>query len=265
MNIGLIGAGNMASALARGWNEPALIADIAADKAGALAEAMGGSVAASNEAVAEGSDIVVLCHKPAQLQDVAESTAGKARAIVSILGGVPVGDVEAAYPASRCTASCPTWRPRCTAESSVTSRGNLGLGPTEVLELFGRLGTVVPMPDDQMDNATAIMSCAPAWLALVAEALVDAAVKRGIDRGQAESLVAETVAGTGALLADAGHTPAEVRRRVTSPGGPPRRGWRCSRTGACPQRSTRRWAWWWTGELAAAGDYARDSATTSRR
>lgn len=221
MNIGLIGAGNMASALARGWNEPALIADIAADKAGALAEAIGGSVAASNEAVAEGSDIVVLCHKPAQLQDVAESTAGKARAIVSILGGVPVGDVEAAYPGK------PVYRfmPNVAAEVHrgvfCYVAGQLGPeGPeTEVLELFGRLGTVVPMPDDQMDNATAIMSCAPAWLALVAEALVDAAVKRGIDRGQAESLVAETVAGTGALLADAGHTPAEVRRRVTSPGG----------------------------------------------
>ncbi len=77
-------------------------------------------------------------------------------------------------------------------------------GPeSEIVELFGRLGTVVPMPDDQMDTATAVMSCAPAWIALVAEALVDAGVRHGLDREQAGRLVAETVAGTGALLADA--------------------------------------------------------------
>ena len=70
-----------------------------------------------------------------------------------------------------------------------------------------------------METATAVMSCAPAWLALVAEALVDAGVRHGLDREQAGRLVAETVAGTGALLADAGVDPAELRRRVTSPGG----------------------------------------------
>jgi pyrroline-5-carboxylate reductase len=98
-------------------------------------------------------------------------------------------------------------------------------GPeSEVVELFERVGSVVKMSDDQMDAATAIMSCAPAWIALVAEALVDAGTRHGISAAEAARLVAETVAGTGELLAGAGLAPAEVRRRVTSPGGLTERG-----------------------------------------
>jgi pyrroline-5-carboxylate reductase len=75
-----------------------------------------------------------------------------------------------------------------------------------------------------METATAVMSCAPAWFALVAEALVDAGVEHGLEREEAGRLVAAALAGTGALLDEAGVSPAEVRRRVTSPGGLTERG-----------------------------------------
>jgi len=226
VKIGVIGAGNMASALVRGWNEPVVVSDIDGERATALAESVGGTVAGSNAEVAEQADVVVLCHKPAQLQDVAAEIGDHARAVVSILGGVPVGDVEAAYPGK------PVYRfmPNQPAEvrrgvSCYVAGKQAGEGPEqEVLELFGRLGTVVPLPEEQMETATAVMSCAPAWFALVAEALVDAGVEHGLDSGQAEKLVAATVAGTGTLLSDAGISPAELRRRVTSPGGLTERG-----------------------------------------
>lgn len=226
MKIGLIGAGNMAGALARGWNEPAVVADVDRDKAVALAESIGGSVAESNPELADQVDVVILCHKPAQLEDVAAEIRDRAAAIVSILGGVPVATVEAAYPDK------PVYRfmPNQAAEvrrgvSCYAAGARAADGPeAEILELFGRIGTVVPLPDDQMDTATAVMSCAPAWIALVAEALVDAGARHGLDREEAGRLVAETVAGTGELLADAGLAPEEVRRRVTSPGGLTERG-----------------------------------------
>ena len=88
----------MAGALARGWNEPAVVADVDREKAAALAEAIGGTVALSNADVAEQADVVILCHKPAQLGDVADEIRESAKAVVSILGGVPVADVESAYP-----------------------------------------------------------------------------------------------------------------------------------------------------------------------
>jgi len=169
---------------------------------------------------------VVLCHKPAQLREVADEVRDAAPAIVSILGGVPVAAVEDAYPER------PVYRfmPNQAAEvrrgvSCYVAGTRAAAGPErEVLELFGRLGTVVPVPEEQMETATAVMSCAPAWIALVAEALVDAATRHGMPRERAERLVAETVAGTGELLAGAGVDPAELRRRVTSPGGLTERG-----------------------------------------
>ena len=226
MKIGLIGAGNMAGALARGWSEPVIVTDIDRDRAVALAESVGGSVAGSNAELAEQADVVVLCHKPPQLDEVAGEIRDRAAAIVSILGGVPVAAVEAAYP------DTPVYRfmPNQAAEvrrgvSCYVAGTRAADGPEkEIVELFGRIGTVVPLPEEQMETATAVMSCAPAWLSLVAEALVDAGVRHGLEHEQAERLVAETVAGTGELLAGAGVAPAELRRRVTSPGGLTERG-----------------------------------------
>ena len=71
MQIGLIGCGNMARSLARGWGRPLLCTDPVADRASALAAEVGGEALATNAEVAERADLVVLCHKPAQLSDVA--------------------------------------------------------------------------------------------------------------------------------------------------------------------------------------------------
>jgi pyrroline-5-carboxylate reductase len=226
VKIGLIGAGNMAGALARGWNEPALVADVDRDRAATLAEAIGGTVAETNAQVAEQADVVILCHKPAQLGDVAGEIRDSAKAVVSILGGVPVAEVESAYPDRPVYRFMPNQPVEVRRGVSCYVPGSRAAeGPeSEILDLFGRVGSVVPVPEGQMEAATAIMSCAPAWLALVAEALVDAGVRHGLDAQQAERLVAQTVAGTGALLADAGVPPTELRRRVTSPGGLTERG-----------------------------------------
>src|SRR5256885_7416500 len=98
MRIGLIGAGNMASALARGWGEPVLVSDVDHARAQALARELGGEAPGSNAYVADAADAVVLCHKPQQLAEVADEIRGRVKTVVSILGGVPVADVEAAYP-----------------------------------------------------------------------------------------------------------------------------------------------------------------------
>src|SRR3954464_23096 len=97
MRIGLIGAGNMASALARGWGEPVLVSDVDAGRAQALADELGGEAPGSNAYVAAAADAVVLCHKPAQRGEVAEEIRDRAKVVVSILGGVPIADVEASY------------------------------------------------------------------------------------------------------------------------------------------------------------------------
>src|SRR5687768_18597648 len=88
----------MARGLALGWSRPLLTTDVDAGRARALAADVGGEALDSNEEVARRADLVVLCHKPAQLHDVAAEIAPHARAVVSILGGTPLGDVKAVYP-----------------------------------------------------------------------------------------------------------------------------------------------------------------------
>jgi pyrroline-5-carboxylate reductase len=226
MRIGLIGAGNMATALARGWGEPVLVADADHGRAQLLAEQLGGDAPGSNAYVADQADAVVLCHKPAQLNEVAEEIRDRAKAVISILGGTHIKDVEAAYP------GLPVYRfmPNIPAE---VGRGVFCYAPgtqasegpeQDVLELFGRIGTVVKLPEAQIDAATALMGCGPAFFALAVEALVDAGVRHGITPDDASRMAVETMAGTAAVLREHGDDTAGLRRRVTSPGGSTARG-----------------------------------------
>src|SRR5918994_4253397 len=98
MKLGLIGAGNMASALARGIGEPVLVSDIDAERARALANQLGGEAVGSNGELAERADAVLLCHKPRQLEEVAAEVAGHTDTIVSILAATPTEKLAAAYP-----------------------------------------------------------------------------------------------------------------------------------------------------------------------
>jgi pyrroline-5-carboxylate reductase len=226
MKIGLIGAGNMASALARGWGEPVLVSDADQARADALAAELGGEAPGSNAYVADAADTVVLCHKPAQLEEVAAEIRGRAKAVISILGGTPIAAVEAAYP------GLPVYRfmPNIAAEVgqgvfAYAPGTRAAAGPErDVLELFGRIGTVVPTPEPLIDAATAIMGCGPAFFSLVVEALVDAGVRHGLQPDAAARMAVETMAGTASTLRAGGHDTLALRRRVTSPGGSTARG-----------------------------------------
>ncbi len=226
MRIGLIGAGNMAAALARGWGEPLLVRDPDAERAAALADAVGGEVLDSSAELARAADLVVLCHKPAQLADVAAEVGGSAKAVASILWGVRTAALEEAYPGA------PVYRfiPNIPVE---VGRGVLGYaggagagsGPEEaVLELFGRLGMVIPVEEDLMDAAGAVLGCGPAFFALVAEALAEAGARRGLDSEEARMMAVETMAGTAASLHERELDTGDLRRRVASPGGVTERG-----------------------------------------
>lgn len=224
--IGLIGSGNMARAIARGLGEPVLCTDAYAERAQALADETGGEAVEGNGALADRADLVLLCHKPAQLDEVAEQVGGRAKGIVSILGGVPLATVKAAYggiPVVRVLPSTPV-----EVRSGVTVHAQDPDPPAELtataLELFGRLGTVVTLPESQLNTALGLMSSAPAYMALVAEAQVDAGVRHGIPADVAARLVVATMKGTAELLEHRGNDTLAVRREVTSPGGITARG-----------------------------------------
>ena len=98
MQVGFIGAGNMARALARGWGDPVLCTDSGSGRAQALVAELGGEAVATNRELAERADLVILAHKPAGLADVAREAAGAATAVVSLLAGTSQADLRAVYP-----------------------------------------------------------------------------------------------------------------------------------------------------------------------
>jgi pyrroline-5-carboxylate reductase len=225
MKVGFIGAGNMARAIARGWGEPVLCSDGGSGRASALAAELGGQ-AASNVDVAQQADLVVLCHKPYQFDEVAAEIKPYVKAVASVLGSVSAHMLHHHY------APAPVFRimPNTPVE---VRRGIVCYSPLEgvdpeveahVLELFGRLGSLVTLPERLLGPATALMGVGPAYQALLAEAQIDAAVRRGLTPALASRLVVETMAGSASLLEARDYDTLTVRREVTSPGGSTARG-----------------------------------------
>jgi pyrroline-5-carboxylate reductase len=222
MKLGLIGAGNMASALARGIGEPVLVHDVDQAKASALAEALGGEAVGSNAELAERADVLVLCHKPKQLDEVAAEAAGAARVVVSILAATTTEQVAAAYPEAsvyRFIPNMPTEVRRgvlCYIAGPGASEGP----EDEILALFGRAGAVIELDDEPLiEPAMALMSCGPAFMALVAESFAEAGVAHGLDPKDAMRMVVETMGGTADYLAQHEYDGPGLRARVATPGG----------------------------------------------
>ena len=230
MKIGLIGSGNMARALARGWREPVLCSDSGSGSAQALADELGGERLASNRELAERADLVVLCHKPYHLDEVADEIRDCVTIVVSVLGGISTAVLQKAYPGAQVFTVMPNTPVEIRQGVIVYEQRAARLEApdatveAQVLELFGRLGRVVPVPERLMPAATAISGVGPAYQALLAEAQVDAAVRRGLGAQLASQLVTATMSGSAALIEAKGHDTLAVRREVTSPGGSTARG-----------------------------------------
>jgi pyrroline-5-carboxylate reductase len=216
--LGFAGAGNIARALAVGLGEPALFSDAGSGRAAALAELVGGE-AVSNAELAQRADVVVLAHKPSQLKPAAAKLAG-AQVVLSLLGGVTLEQLEAALPGAVVTRGMPN------TAVAVRKGVTCVCGAEGLDELLARVGIVVRLPERLIDAATAVSGVAPAYVSLIAEAWVDAAVGQGIPAAQAAELVCAGLAGSAALLEERGMDTLAVRREVTSPGGMTARGLR---------------------------------------
>jgi len=226
MQVGFIGSGNMAAAIARGWGEPVLCSDSGSGRARALVEELGGE-ALTNQEVAERADLLILAHKPAQLEAVAAGIGATPKLVASILAVRTQAEIRAAYPGAAVVRLEPN-------TPSEVGRGVLAFAAPDapvdedlhrqVRERFARLGTVVEVPERLMGVAGACMGVAPAYWALFVEAWVDAAVRRGLPVATATQLVTEGMAGTAELLKHRGGDTLALRRAVTSPGGGTARG-----------------------------------------
>ncbi len=225
--IGLVGSGNMARALALGWGEPVLCTDSGSGRAKELAALVGGEAVGSNRELAERADLVVLAHKPAQLDAVSREITGAAKVVVSILARTTQAEVRAAYPETpvfRIEPNTPVEVRRGVLAFAVPDAPTDERTSAHVRELFGRLGTILDVPESLMRIAGATGGVGPAYWALLVEAQVDSAIRRGMPPGMASRLVAETMAGSAELLRLRGYDTLALRRAVASPGGTTARG-----------------------------------------
>ena len=182
MRIGLIGCGNMASALARGWGDPVVCSDVDPERARTLAGELGGEAVETNAQVVAAADAIVLWHKPGQLEAVAAGVDASGKLVLSLLGGVRLEQIRSAYPGARVY----RFMPNIAVE---IQRGAIGIVDddagdeaafAQVRALLERVGEVVTLPESQLDIVTATAGVAPAYVAVIAEAWIDAAVRRGM-------------------------------------------------------------------------------------
>jgi pyrroline-5-carboxylate reductase len=215
MIIGFVGSGNMAAAIARGLAgevDGMLFSDSGSGRAAALAEELGGE-ALSSEEVALRADAIFLAVKPAALDAVAPSLQD-AEEIVSVLAATPLSRLREAFPDAQILRTMPNV---CVeVRQGVICVAGDDLSPA-VAAALDRIAHVVEIEEKDFDAATAVMGCAPAYLALAVEAIGDAGAADGLDPELTRELIVETTAGTAELLRR--HRPAEVRRAVASPGG----------------------------------------------
>jgi pyrroline-5-carboxylate reductase len=228
MRIGFVGAGNMATGLARGWRsadgepgapEAMLFSDADADRAKALADEVGGEAIKGNAALAAAADLVVLAVKPNALDAVAGELGEAGKPVLSILAGTTLETLAKALPGVELIRVMPNLGAQLRQAVLCVVYGE-GIDPglrESAGEALALLGEVVELEEDLIDPATAITGCAPGYLALMAEALVDAGVSQGLSEAQALAMAAKAMSATGGLLEV--RQPEELRHAVASPGG----------------------------------------------
>ena len=232
MIVGLIGAGNMASALSDGWTladsgpDTLMFSDVDAERARALADRVGGQRAGSNRELVENVDVAVLAVKPDALEPVAQDirvTLDERRLpVASILAATSIAALERSLgPGTPILRLMPNVAAAVRA-GTFCYASNPSLDDStrrSLLDLFGLLGDLVPVEERLFDAATALSGCGPAFFALVIEALTDAGVREGLGNEQAAELALSAMIGTGELLRRGGGDAVLLRRKVTSPGG----------------------------------------------
>ena len=215
----------MAAAIARGWSraeggpEEMLFCDLDAERARSLAQEVGGETRTGLAEMAASSDVVVLAVKPAALDQVAEEMGGSAPALLSVVAVTPttrLAEVFPGVPTLRVMPNQPVEVGRgvcCFVEPGGMARELRD----RLVGLLSLLGVAVAVEEGRIEAAMAVMSCAPAYVALFAEALAQAGAAEGLDPQLSLELVAETLSGTGEMLAE--RDPEAIRRAVAPPGG----------------------------------------------
>jgi pyrroline-5-carboxylate reductase len=224
--VGIIGAGKIGGSLllrlAESGGFDLGVSDIHPEQL-RLYEDVGVRTTSSNREIAEWSDLVIVAVKPwdvAQvMREMSPSFQGTDKAVTSVAAGVPIARIAENLPEG--TAVLRVMPNVCASVglgSAVVTANEAGRAtlPT-VMDIFRHVGDVLELPERLFDAATALHGSGPAYVALFADALIQAGVREGIPRDVARRLVIGTIGGTAVLLKE--RSAHQVRDEVMTPGG----------------------------------------------
>ena len=216
-----MGAALLGGLLSSGWAQPDELAvvEVLAPRRDVLAGEFPGVTVAGSTPACEGAVIAVKPH------DVPGATfaavAAGARRVLSIAAGVTLAVLERAAGDGVAVVRAMPNTPALVGKGAAAIAGGSAVAEADLAwaeGILGAVGTVVRVSESHLDAVTGLAGSGPAYLFMVAEALIDGGVLAGLSRPVAEGLVTQLLVGSAALLADRGD-PATLRAAVTSPGG----------------------------------------------
>jgi pyrroline-5-carboxylate reductase len=230
--IGIIGAGKIGSAIARGVvcaglarADQVIASDISESLRATMAKDLGIKTAADNSKLCEFADIVILAVKPQILDSVVKEIAGAVgdtKLVVSVAAGVPLSRIEANLaPGARVVRVMPNIP--CVVGAGASGYA-AGAGATKadldkVASVLGSFGVALPVEEKYLDAVTGLSGSGPAYVFLFIEALADGGVQVGLSRDVALKFALQTVYGSARMALETAKHPAELKDEVTSPGG----------------------------------------------
>lgn len=171
-----------------------------------------------------GQAVVVVAVKPRDVRALLADMAGSIsmdQVVVSLVAGVPISVFEQALPGVPVVRAMPN-TPSLVGEGiTAIAAGSHATDDflARTRRVLEAVGAVEAMDEVHLDAVTAVSGSGPAYVFLLAEALTEAALREGLPRDLAESLVHQTIRGAGHLLTETDTRPSELRSQVTSPGG----------------------------------------------
>jgi len=217
--ITFIGNGNMALSIAQGLKKSYAIEVVGRDmdKLQEFEDALGISI---QKHLLEGFDMsgksIILCVKPANVEEISRQLQGQAKIIYSVLAGTSIAKIKAHLDTNAVVRAMPNLA-ASVSKSMTTLTGDTAF-KDEAIELLGAIGETRWLANEkEIDIATALAGSGPAYLALMAEALADGAVKQGLKRDDAMAIMRGLFSGFGELIQTT--HPALLKDGVMSPGG----------------------------------------------
>jgi len=219
MKLTFIGNGNMAQALIKGLVQHYEI-EVFGRNQKSLQTLQDALPNISTKILGPSEDIsgkhIVLCVKPYSLPDLAPKLVGEAETLYSVLAGTSLESLKTHIKAKKVVRAMPNLG-AAHLKSMTTLTGDESL-KASALDIFDQIGRSLWLDsENELDIATGLAGSGPAYLALIAEALADGAVKQGIKRPDAQVLVQGLFEGFAPLLEE--ENPADIKDAVMSPGG----------------------------------------------